>query len=107
MFKKQTSYPKFSLNTVEVWGNNELLVSEDEWTFTDKEGKEVERGKSLIVWKIEDRKCSVITIILICQCLSKMKLFSCFRNKKPILKFLASVFYFLRVKVNKNQNRIL
>jgi hypothetical protein len=88
-------------------GNNELLVSEDEWTFTDKEGKEVELGKSLIVWKIEDGKCSVITIILICQCLSKMKLFYCFRNKKPILKFLASVSYFLRVKINKNQNRIL
>jgi hypothetical protein len=52
LFKKQTSYPKFSLNTLEVWGNNELLVSEEEWTFTDKEGKEVELGKSIIVWKM-------------------------------------------------------
>lgn len=48
--------PKFSLNTIEVWGNNDLLVSEDKWTFSDKDGKEVDRGKSLVVWKKEDGK---------------------------------------------------
>lgn len=45
----KSGMPKFSLNTKEVWGNNDLLVSEDEWTFTDKDGKEVDRGKSLVV----------------------------------------------------------
>lgn len=48
--------PKFSLKTLEVWGNKDLLVSEDEWTFTDTNGKEVDRGKSLVVWKMEDGK---------------------------------------------------
>lgn len=46
--------PKFSLKTIEVWGNNDLLLSEDEWKFTDKDGKELDRGKSLVAWKMED-----------------------------------------------------
>jgi ketosteroid isomerase-like protein len=52
----KSGMPKFSLNTLEVWGNNELLISEDEWKFSDKNGKEVDRGKSLVVWKMEDGK---------------------------------------------------
>ena len=48
--------PKLSLKTIDVWGNSDLLLSEDEWTFTDKDGKELDRGKSLVAWKMEDGK---------------------------------------------------
>lgn len=41
--------PKFILSTSEVWGNNNLLVAEVEWMFSDKNGKEVDSGKSLVV----------------------------------------------------------
>ena len=52
----KSGMPKFSLNTKQVWGNNDLLISEDEWTFTDKLGKSLDHGKSLVVWKMEDGK---------------------------------------------------
>lgn len=31
----KSGMPKFSLNTIKVLENNDLLVSEYEWTFTD------------------------------------------------------------------------
>lgn len=49
----KSGIPKFSLKTLIVWGNNEMLISEDEGTFTDKKDKEFDNRKSLMVWKIE------------------------------------------------------
>ena len=31
-----------------------MLISEDKWKFTDKSGKALDYGKSLIVWKMEN-----------------------------------------------------
>ena len=56
----KTGMPKFSLKTIEVWGNSDLLLSEDEWTFTDKDGKELDRGKSLVAWKMEGGKWKML-----------------------------------------------
>ena len=59
----KSGMPKFSSNTLEVWGNNELLISEDEWKFTDKNGKEIDRGKSLVVWKMKNGKWKMENVL--------------------------------------------
>ena len=46
----------FSMRTVEVWGNENQMVAEEEWTFTDKDGKVLDKGKSLELFKMEDGK---------------------------------------------------
>ena len=45
-----------SIKPVEVWGDETMLTVEEEWTMTDKTGKEIDRGKSLELWKMEDGK---------------------------------------------------
>lgn len=46
--------PKFSMKTIEIWGNREVLAAEEEWAFTDKDGKVVDSGKALEIFKKED-----------------------------------------------------
>lgn len=46
--------PKFSMKTIEIWGNEEVLTAEEEWTFSDKDGKVLDSGKALEVFKMED-----------------------------------------------------
>ncbi|MGH2665436.1 YybH family protein [Flavobacterium sp.] len=46
--------PKFSMKTIDVWGNAEALAAEEEWTMTDKEGKIIDSGKSIEIFKKED-----------------------------------------------------
>lgn len=46
--------PDFSIETVEVWGNDDVLAAEENWTFKDKTGKIVDQGKSIEVFKKED-----------------------------------------------------
>lgn len=48
--------PKFEMNTIEVWGNENEMTAEEEWTFTDKDGKVLDKGKSLELFKMEDGK---------------------------------------------------
>jgi hypothetical protein len=43
-----------TIKPIEVWGNEEMMTVEQEWKFTDKKGKIIDRGKSLELWKIED-----------------------------------------------------
>lgn len=45
-----------SINPVEVWGDEMMLTVEEEWFMTDKDGKEIDRGKALELWKMEDGK---------------------------------------------------
>ncbi len=46
--------PTFAMKTVGVWGDDDQLTAEEEWTFTDKDGKVVDSGKSLEVFIKED-----------------------------------------------------
>ncbi len=42
------------INTVEVWGNENMLVAENTWTFINQSGKTVDKGKSLEIYNKED-----------------------------------------------------
>ncbi len=53
-FKDDTSTIK--LNLVELWGNETNLTAENAWTMYDKDGKVLDDGKSLEVYKMEDGK---------------------------------------------------
>lgn len=45
-----------SLKTIDVWGDENMMTVEEEWTMMDKDGKEIDHGKSLELWKMEDGK---------------------------------------------------
>lgn len=45
-----------TIKPVEVWGDETMLTVEEEWFMTDKDGKEIDRGKALELWKMEDGK---------------------------------------------------
>jgi uncharacterized protein (TIGR02246 family) len=50
----KSGMPNFSIETVEVWGNDEVLAAEENWSFKDKDGKIVDQGKAIEVYKKED-----------------------------------------------------
>lgn len=45
-----------TLTTVDVWGNESLVAEEGTFTLMDKAGKEVDKGKYIVLWKMEDGK---------------------------------------------------
>ena len=45
---------KIELKTNEVWGDENMLVSEDQWKLFIKDGTEVDHGKAIVIWKKED-----------------------------------------------------
>lgn len=45
---------KIELKTVGLWGDKNMLVSEDNWKLFTKDGTEVDHGKALVIWKKED-----------------------------------------------------
>jgi len=47
---------KIELKTKELWGDENMLVSEDEWKLFLKDGTEIDHGKALVIWKKEDGK---------------------------------------------------
>ena len=47
---------KIELKTNDVWGDEKMLVSEDEWKIFTKDGTEIDHGKAIIIWKKEDGK---------------------------------------------------
>ncbi|MGX7668496.1 YybH family protein [Flavobacterium pedocola] len=47
-------WPTFSIETIEVWGNESVLAAEENWFMKDKDGKLVDSGKALEVYKMED-----------------------------------------------------
>jgi ketosteroid isomerase-like protein len=48
--------PTFTMKTIEIWGNEEMMAAEEEWTFSDKDGKILDSGKSIELFKMEDGK---------------------------------------------------
>lgn len=46
--------PKLSIKTIEVWAATDVLAAEEEWTMTDKEGKIIDSGKAVEIYKKED-----------------------------------------------------
>jgi len=47
---------KIELKTNEVWGDENMLVSEDNWKLFIKDGTEIDHGKAMVIWKKEDGK---------------------------------------------------
>lgn len=52
----QGDMPTIKLTCVEVWGGTDCIMSENSWKMTGKDGKIVDEGKSLEVYKMEDGK---------------------------------------------------
>ena len=48
--------PNLTLTANEVWGTEELLTEVGSYTMTDKTGKEIDKGKYIDLWKMEDGK---------------------------------------------------
>ncbi|UQD57498.1 nuclear transport factor 2 family protein [Flavobacterium sp. K5-23] len=55
----KSGMPVFDIKIVELWGNDETLTVEEQWTFSDKDGKIVDSGKALELWKMEDGKWKI------------------------------------------------
>jgi uncharacterized protein (TIGR02246 family) len=53
-FKGDTT--KIKLSLVELWGNETNVIAENSWTISDKDGKVLDEGKSIEVYKMEDGK---------------------------------------------------
>lgn len=47
---------KLGLSTTGVWGNEKMVAEEGEYTFLDKDGKLLDKGKYIVLWKVEDGK---------------------------------------------------
>jgi len=48
--------PTYTMKTIEIWGNEEMMAAEEEWAFSDKDGKILDSGKSIELFKMEDGK---------------------------------------------------
>lgn len=48
--------PNLTLTANEVWGTEELITEVGSYTMTDKTGKEIDKGKYIDLWKMEDGK---------------------------------------------------
>lgn len=44
----------FRLNTVDVWGNQDLLSEEGSWSLFDGNGTQLDHGKYIVLWKQEN-----------------------------------------------------
>lgn len=52
----KTGMPTFTMKTIDIWGNEDMMVAEEEWAFSDKEGKTLDSGKSIELFKMENGK---------------------------------------------------
>jgi ketosteroid isomerase-like protein len=50
---------KVELKTIDVWGTAEMLIEEGELTLSTAEGKLIDKGKYLVVWKKEGDKWKI------------------------------------------------
>jgi len=48
--------PGLTLTTTDIWGTDELITEVGTFTMTDKNGKEIDKGKYVDLWKMEDGK---------------------------------------------------
>lgn len=51
--------PNLTLTSNDVWGNEELVTEVGSYTMTDKTGKEMDKGKYIDLWKMEDGKWKI------------------------------------------------
>jgi ketosteroid isomerase-like protein len=51
--------PGLTLTANEVWGTEELVTEVGSYTMTDKNGKEIDKGKYIDLWKMEDGKWKI------------------------------------------------
>lgn len=47
---------KLGLVTTGLWGDSNMLAEEGEFTFSDNNGNQLDKGKYIVLWKIEDGK---------------------------------------------------
>ena len=47
---------RLGLVTTGLWGDEKMLAEEGEFTFMDKEGKQLDKGKYIVLWKKEEGK---------------------------------------------------
>ncbi|MFT6867811.1 MAG: ketosteroid isomerase-like protein [Cyclobacteriaceae bacterium] len=47
---------KLGLTTIGLWGDEKMLAEEGEYTFIDKDDKPLDKGKYIVLWKMEDGK---------------------------------------------------
>jgi uncharacterized protein (TIGR02246 family) len=57
-FKDDTT--KIKLHLVELWGDETNVTAENAWTMTDKDGKVIDEGKSIEVYKMEDERWKLL-----------------------------------------------
>ncbi len=48
-----------TLTTSGIWGNESLLSEEGTFSLMDKAGKEIDKGKYIVLWKMEDGKWKI------------------------------------------------
>jgi len=51
--------PGLKLTTDEVSGNEEMVSEVGSYSMKDKNGKEIDKGKSIVLWKMEDGKWKI------------------------------------------------
>jgi ketosteroid isomerase-like protein len=51
--------PGLTLTSSDVWGTEELVTEVGSYTMTDKSGKEIDKGKYIDLWKMEDGKWKI------------------------------------------------
>jgi ketosteroid isomerase-like protein len=47
---------KLGLTTTGLWGDEKMLAEEGIFTFMDKDGNQIDKGKYIVLWKKEDGK---------------------------------------------------
>ncbi len=47
---------KLGLETTGLWGDEKMLAEEGLFTFSDKDGKQLDKGKYIVLWKKEEGK---------------------------------------------------
>jgi len=47
---------KLGLVTTGLWGDEDMLVEEGEYTFMGEDGEQLDKGKYIVLWKMEDGK---------------------------------------------------
>lgn len=47
---------KLDLKIIDLWGNEEMLAEEGELTLGTKDGKQLDKGKYIVLWKKEEGK---------------------------------------------------
>ncbi|HMK17525.1 MAG TPA: DUF4440 domain-containing protein [Chitinophagaceae bacterium] len=55
----QTGPIGLKLTSNEVWGNEEMVSEVGSYSMTDKSGKEIDKGKYIVLWKMEDGKWKI------------------------------------------------